>query len=75
MSTILLTILHNIGTRLLTQTFGIWLAKLAAKSTNNMVDDHVVLLLEGGLKNDPEKIEKAAQDILNALATTLTKKA
>lgn len=75
MSSLLLMVLQNIGAKLLTQTFGIWLAKLAAKASNTMVDDHVVLLLEGGLKNDPEQIEKAAQDILKTVSNTFTSKA
>jgi hypothetical protein len=68
MSSFLLVILRNLGTALLTKTFGIWLAKLAAKSTKTMVDDNAVLLLEGGLDSDPAKIEKAAKAILEELS-------
>lgn len=73
MSVIVITILRNIGVHLLSKTFGIWLAKLAAKATNNMVDDNLVLLLEGGLKNDPSKIERAAKDILVELSENYKK--
>jgi len=68
MSVILLGVLKNVGTSLLTKTFGIWLAKLAAKASKTMVDDNAVLLLEGGLNNNPEKMEKAAKAILEDLA-------
>ncbi len=68
MSVILLGVLKNVGTSLLTKTFGIWLAKLAAKASKTMVDDNAVLLLEGGLNNNPEKMEKAAKAILKDLA-------
>lgn len=68
MSAFLLTLLRNMGTALLTKTFGIWLAKLAAKSTKTMVDDNAVLLLEGGLNNDAAKIEAAAKAILEELS-------
>lgn len=70
MNALLINTARNIGTALLTQTFGVWLAKLAAKATNTMVDDNAVLLLEGGLKNDPKKIEQAAQKILDDLVKT-----
>lgn len=68
MSAFLLPLLRNLGTALLTKTFGIWLAKLAAKSTKTMVDDNAVLLLEGGLNNDAAKIEAAAKAILEELS-------
>lgn len=68
MSAFLLPLLRNVGTALLTKTFGVWLAKMAAKSTKTMVDDNAVLLLEGGLNNDPAKIEKAAKAILEELS-------
>jgi hypothetical protein len=64
MSALLLNAARNIGTALITKTFGIWLAKLAAKATKNMVDDHAVRLLEGGLNNDPVLIEQSAKKIL-----------
>ncbi len=71
MSAILLMILRNMGTALLTKTFGLWLAKLAAKSTTTMVDDNAILLFEGGLNNDQAAIEKAAKAILNDLSGKL----
>ncbi|MGO3406753.1 hypothetical protein [Marinomonas sp.] len=71
MTAFMLLILRNLGTALLTKTFGIWLAKLAAKSTKTMVDDNAVLLLEGGLNNDPAEMEKAAKAILEDLAKKL----
>ncbi|MDE8603897.1 hypothetical protein M3I01_013420 [Marinomonas sp. RSW2] len=64
MSAFLLPLLRNLGTALLTKTFGVWLAKLAAKSTKTMVDDNAILLLEGGLNNNPAQIETAAKAIL-----------
>lgn len=65
---LLINAIRNIGVTLLSRKIGIWTAKLAAKSTKTMVDDNAVLLLEGGLDNDPEKIEKAAKAILEDLA-------
>lgn len=67
MSVILFGVVRNLGAALLTKTFGIWLAKLAAKASKTMVDDNAVLLLEGGLNNDPKQIEKAAKAILEDL--------
>lgn len=64
----ILAVLSNLGSVLLTRTFGIWLAKLAAKSTKTMVDDNAILLLEGGLNNNPGQIEQAAKAILDDLA-------
>ncbi|BFM50558.1 hypothetical protein [Marinomonas sp. THO17] len=72
MNSIILGILSNLGATLLTKTFGIWLAKLAAKATNTMVDDNLVLLLEGGLENDAQKIEQAAKDILKEVSGRFT---
>ncbi len=64
MSSLLISVFRNLAVHLFTKTFGLWLAKLAAKATNTMVDDNLVLLLEGGLENDAQKIEQAAKDIL-----------
>lgn len=71
MSVILFGVVRNLGAALLTKTFGIWLAKLAAKASKTMVDDNAVLLLEGGLNNDPKQIEKAAKAILDDLANMI----
>lgn len=73
MSGIVFTVVRNIAAQLLSKTFGLWLAKLAAKSTTTMVDDNLVALLEGGLNNNPEQIEQAAKDILAELSLVYQK--
>lgn len=66
---VIVAAIRNIGVTLLSRTIGIWVAKLAAKSTKTMVDDNAVLLLEGGLNNDPQQIERAAKDIIEEIAS------
>lgn len=72
MNSIIIGVLRNVAVHLFTKTFGLWLAKLAAKATNTMVDDNLVLLLEGGLENDAHKIEQAAKGILQEVSGRLT---
>lgn len=71
--TFLLNLIKTIGVSLLTKTFGIWLLKLAAKTTSTKVDDNAVLLVEAGLASDTAGIEKAAKAILQELSENYVK--
>lgn len=73
MMTLLMNLIKTIGVSLLTKTFGIWLLKLAAKTSSTQVDDNAVLLIEAGLDNDPVAIEAAAKAILAELSEKYTK--
>ncbi len=71
--TFLLNLIKTIGVSLLSKTFGIWLLKLAAKTSTTKVDDNAVLLIEAGLESNVAGIEKAAKDILEELAEKYVK--
>lgn len=71
--TFLLNLIKTIGVSLLSKTFGIWLLKLAAKTSSTKVDDNAVLLIEAGLASDSAGIEKAAKAILEELAKKYNK--
>ncbi len=71
--TFLLNLIKTIGVSLLTKTFGIWLLKLAAKTSTTKVDDNAVLLIEAGLASDTAGIEKAAKAILQELSEKYVK--
>lgn len=71
--TFLLNLIKTIGVSLLSKTFGIWLLKLAAKTSTTKVDDNAVLLIEAGLSSDTAGIEKAAKAILQELSEKYVK--
>jgi hypothetical protein len=71
--TFLLNLIKTIGVSLLSKTFGIWLLKLAAKTSTTKVDDNAVLLIEAGLASDAAGIEKAAKAILQELSEKYVK--
>lgn len=71
--TFLLNLIKTIGVSLLSKTFGIWLLKLAAKTSTTKVDDNAVLLIEAGLASDTAGIEKAAKAILQELSEKYVK--
>jgi hypothetical protein len=71
--TFLLNLIKTIGVSLLSKTFGIWLLKLAAKTSTTKVDDNAVLLIEAGLSSDAAGIEKAAKAILQELSEKYVK--
>lgn len=73
MMTLLMNLIKTIGVSLLSKTFGIWLLKLAAKTSSTKVDDNAVLLIEAGLNSDTAGIEKAAKDILQELSEKYVK--
>ena len=71
--TFLLNLIKTIGVSLLSKTFGIWILKLAAKTSTTKVDDNAVLLIEAGLASDTVGIEKAAKAILEELSEKYVK--
>lgn len=57
------TLITNLFRMLIGKNMIIWGLKLAASVSTNKVDDNVVLLVEGALKNDAEKVKRAIEQL------------
>lgn len=64
---VLKMMLTNLLRMLIGKKMIIWGLKLAATHTDTKVDDNVILLAEGALDNDAEKVKTA----IEALSTTI----
>lgn len=63
MTILLKTLITNLLRMLIGKNMIIWGLKLAASVSTNKVDDNVVLLVEGALKNNTAKVKLAIEQL------------
>ena len=68
MQAMFLLLLKGFAKATLTKHFIIWALKMYAKFSKNKVDDNVVLIVEGSLSSDVEKIKKGVEGLLTHLS-------
>lgn len=56
----------NVLKMLLTKTVILWGLKLAAKQTDNKIDDYVIDVVEAGYDGDTEKFQKSVELLVEA---------
>lgn len=71
MKLILVKILKNIGTTLIARPMIFWGARLAAKSTDNLIDDNVINVLENAYDSDINKLEASLKTTLSEIQKEL----
>ena len=64
----------NIGKMILTKTVALWALKLAAKQTDNIVDDNVVKLAEAAYNNDQVGVMQAGEALVQGIKDALKSK-
>lgn len=63
MKIVLARIIQNLIAMALTEKVVLWAVKLAAKKTENKIDDNVVQLLEAAYKNDVVALQEAVENL------------
>ncbi|GFD70929.1 hypothetical protein KUL113_03490 [Tenacibaculum sp. KUL113] len=71
MKAALILLFRNFGAALLTRHMVLFLLKLAAKFTENKIDDNVVGLIEAGFKSDIESLQWYIEAISNEVEIEL----
>lgn len=57
-------ILKNMLTMFMTKTMIFWGLEQGVKSTDTLVDDHILSIVKGGYGNDPEQVRKGAEALV-----------
>ena len=58
-------LIKNLVTMLITEKMIIWSLEVAAKYTDNKVDDNIVLIVKGAYKSDTEMIKKGIEGLMD----------
>ncbi len=74
MKAALILLFRNFGAALLTRHMVLFLLKLAAKFTENKIDDNVVGLINAGFKSDIESMQWYIEAISNEVEIELRKR-
>ena len=71
---ILKTVVKNLVGMLIGQRMVFWALELAAKQTDNAIDDNAVALIKAAYKNEPDDVRKYAELVLAAYKKSGVKK-
>jgi hypothetical protein len=71
MNAIILRMLKNIGMGLIAKPMLFWGARLVSKSSENLIDDNVVDVLEHAYDGDMEKLEASLKKTLEQIQIEL----
>lgn len=61
---LLLKLVKSLATMLITETMILWLLGIAAKHTDNKIDDNVVLIVKGAYSSDVAMLKLGVEGLL-----------
>ena len=67
MKTAIILILENLVAMIVGPKMIIWLLGVAAKRTDNKIDDHVIKIVKAGYENDMVSMKKGVEDLVGTL--------
>lgn len=73
MKLILIRILKNIGMALIAKPMLFWGARMVSKSSDNLVDDNIIDVVESAYDGDLEKLERSLKATLTEIQKEIVK--
>lgn len=67
---IFVKVAKNLVAALVTEKMLIWSLEKMASKTDNMIDDHAVGIIVGGLENDTQKIQDSLDSLVDEVSST-----
>lgn len=66
MKAFLSVLIKNLLAMFLTRRVAVWALRLAAKQTDNLIDDYAIEFVDAAYENDEERVKAAIEKLLDA---------